>query len=124
MEANRRHQARHPGFARTIAATLRALESQLADLERDIGDAVRRSPAWRESDDLLQSVPGIGPVASRTLIAEMPELGRLNRGQVAALVGVAPVNRTLRNTSLLRRRTDSLASGSGGGGNDRSAWLL
>ncbi|MCI0754838.1 IS110 family RNA-guided transposase [Teichococcus vastitatis] len=93
MEANRRHQARHPGVARTIAATPRALESQLADLERDIGDAVRRSPAWRESEDLLQSVPGIGPIASRTLIPEMPELGRLNRGQVAALVGVAPVNR-------------------------------
>lgn len=93
METNRRHQARHAIVARTIAATLQALASQLADLDRDIGNTIRRSPAWREADDLLQSVPGIGPVASCTLIAEMPELGRLNRRQVAALVGVAPVNR-------------------------------
>jgi transposase len=93
METNRRHQARHPIVARTIAATLQALASQLANLDRDIGNTIRRSPAWREADDLLQSVPGIGPVASCTLIAEMPELGRLNRRQVAALVGVAPVNR-------------------------------
>jgi transposase len=48
---------------------------------------------WREREDLLQSVPGIGPVMSRTLLAELPELGLLNRKQVAALVGVAPFNR-------------------------------
>jgi transposase len=93
MEGNRRRQARSPRVARTIAATLRVLEAQLADLDRDIGDATRRSPAWREADDLLRSVPGVGAVASRTLIAEMPELGRLDRREAAALVGVAPVNR-------------------------------
>jgi transposase len=93
MEGNRRRQARTPGVARTIAATLKVLEAQLADLDRDIGDAIRRSPAWREADDLLQSVPGIGAVASRTLIAEMPELGRLDRREAAALIGVAPLNR-------------------------------
>ncbi len=93
MEANRRRQARSPSVARTIAATLKVLEAQLADLDRDIGDTVRRSPAWREADDLLQSVPGIGAVASRTLIAERPELGRLDRREAAALVGVAPLNR-------------------------------
>jgi transposase len=93
MESNRRRQARTPGVSRGIAATLRVLEAQLADLDRDLGDAVRRSPAWREADDLLQSVPGIGAVASRTLIAEMPELGKLDRREAAALIGVAPVNR-------------------------------
>jgi transposase len=93
MEGNRQRQARSPSVARTIAATLKVLEAQLADLDRDIGDTVRRSPAWREADDLLQSVPGIGAVASRTLIAEMPELGHLDRREAAALVGVAPVNR-------------------------------
>ena len=93
MEQNRRRQARAPKVARTIAATLRVLEAQLADLDRDIGDAIRGSPSWRAADDLLQSVPGIGAVASRTLIAEMPELGRLDRREAAALVGVAPVNR-------------------------------
>ena len=93
MEANRRRQARSASVARTIAATLRVLEAQLADLDRDIDGAVRASPVWRDADDLLRSVPGVGPVASRTLIAEMPELGRLDRRGAAALVGVAPVNR-------------------------------
>jgi transposase len=93
MEQNRRRQARAPKVARTIAATLKVLEAQLADLDRDIGDAIRASPAWRAADDLLRSVPGIGDVASRTLIAEMPELGRLDRRAAAALIGVAPLNR-------------------------------
>jgi transposase len=93
MEGNRRRQARAPGVLRTIAATLKVLEAQLADLDRDIGDAIRRTPAWREADDLLRSVPGIGTVASRTLVAEMPGLGRLDRREAAALVGVAPVDR-------------------------------
>ena len=93
MEGNRRRQARSPGVARTIAATLKVLEAQLANLDRDIGDAIRRSPAWCEANDLLQSVPGIGAVASRTLIAEMPELGRLDRREAAALIGVAPLSR-------------------------------
>ena len=93
MEQNRRRQAHTPGVARTIAATLKVLEAQLAEIDRDIDGAVRASPAWRGADDLLRSVPGVGPVASRTLIAEMPELGRLDRREAAALVGVAPVNR-------------------------------
>jgi transposase len=93
MEQNRRRQARASGVARTIAATLRVLEAQLAEIDRDIDGAVRGSPAWRAADDLLQSVPGIGAVASRTLIAEMPELGRLDRREAAALIGLAPVNR-------------------------------
>ena len=93
MEGNRRRQARAPGVLRTIAATLKVLEAQLADLDRDIGDAIRRTPARREADDLLRSVPGIGTVASRTLVAEMPGLGRLDRREAAALVGVAPVDR-------------------------------
>ncbi len=54
---------------------------------------VRGSPAWRERDDLLQSVPGVGPVLSLTLLAELPELGRLSRREVAKLVGVAPLSR-------------------------------
>ena len=93
MEQNRRRQARAPTVARSIAANLGMLEAQLAELDRDIDGAVRGCPAWRAADDLLRSVPGIGPVASRTLIAEMPELGRLDRRGAAALVGVAPVNR-------------------------------
>ena len=92
MEGNRRRGARTPGVARTIAATLKVLEAQLAEIDRGIDGAVRGSPAWRAADDLLQSVPGIGAVASRTLIAEMPELGRLDRREAAALIGLAPIN--------------------------------
>ncbi len=54
---------------------------------------MRASPVWREQDDLLQRVPGVGPILSLTLLAELPELGRLSHGQIAALVGVAPLNR-------------------------------
>ena len=54
---------------------------------------MRASPAWRATEDLLASVPGIGKTSARTLIAELPELGRLDRRQIASLVGVAPVNR-------------------------------
>ena len=93
MEQNRRRQARARRVARTIEATLRVLEAQLAEIDDDIDGAIRASPAWRAADDLLQSVPGVGPVASRTLIAEMPELGQIDRRAAAALVGVAPINR-------------------------------
>jgi transposase len=93
MEQNRARQARAPKVARTIRATLKVLEAQLAELDADIDDTVRGSPAWRAADDLLQSVPGIGGVTARTLIAEMPELGRLDRREAAALIGVAPVTR-------------------------------
>lgn len=69
------------------------LERELHLADSDLDDAVRRSPVWREQDDLLQSVPGVGPVLSRTLLADLPELGRLSRRQIAKLVGVAPLSR-------------------------------
>lgn len=69
------------------------LERELAITDSDLDDLVRNSPIWRERDDLLQSVPGIGPTVARTLLAELPELGRLNRRAIAKLVGVAPLNR-------------------------------
>jgi transposase len=68
------------------------LQRQLGDIERDLGQAIRRSPVWRERDDLLQSIKGFGPVVSRTLISDMPELGTLSREKVTALAGVAPFN--------------------------------
>lgn len=93
MESNRRRQARVPKVQRTVQAVLLALETQLAELDSDINDMVRSSPVWRATDALLTSVPGVGPVTSRTLIAELSELGGLDRRRVAALVGVAPINR-------------------------------
>lgn len=76
-----------------IEAHLRWLSAELARLEEDLSDMIEQSPVWREREDLLQSVPGIGPVMSRTVLAELPELGLLNRKPVAALVGVAPFKR-------------------------------
>ena len=93
METNRFRQACNPRVQRTIKATLKTLEVQLAELDREIDDSVRGSPIWRAADDLLTSVPGVGDVTSRTLIADLPELGQLDRRRIAALVGVAPVNR-------------------------------
>jgi transposase len=69
------------------------LEQQLFELDQDIQQRLRQSPLWCEQDDLLRSVPGVGKVLSVTLLAELPELGKLNRKQIAALVGVAPFNR-------------------------------
>lgn len=86
-----------------IEAHLRWLSAELARLDEDLDDMIEQSPVWREREDLLQSVPGIGPVMSRTVLAELPELGRLNRKQVAALVGVAPFTRD--SGQLRGRRT-------------------
>ena len=93
MEKNRRRQAHAARVQKSLAATLRTLEAQLAALDRDIDGAVRASPLWRAAEDLLTSVPGVGDVTARTLIADLPELGRLDRRRIAALVGVAPLNR-------------------------------
>jgi len=69
------------------------LERELRIADTDLGAMVRESPAWRERDDLLQSAPGVGPVLSLTLLADLPELGRLSRRAIAKLVGVAPLSR-------------------------------
>jgi transposase len=68
------------------------LEKELASLDDDLDDTVKGSPVWREKDELLRNVKGVGPVLSRTLLGYLPELGRLNRKQIASLVGVAPFN--------------------------------
>jgi len=78
---------------RSIVRLVKALEKELASVDHDIDDAVRGSPAWRAKEDLLSSVPGVGPTIARTLIAELPELGTLDRRQVAALAGLVPYTR-------------------------------
>ena len=72
---------------------VRWLEEHLEDLDQDLGDFMRSSPMWKDKDELLRSTPGVGPVLSMTLLSDLPELGALNRGEIAALVGVAPFNR-------------------------------
>ncbi len=68
------------------------LKENLAELDQDLDDTIRSSPIWKDQDRLLCSVPGVGPVLSLTLLSGLPELGALNRGEIAALVGVAPFN--------------------------------
>ena len=76
-----------------IEVHLHWLGDELARRDEELDDQIQQSPMWRAREDLLQSVPGIGPVMCRTVLAELPELGLLNRKQIAALVGVAPFNR-------------------------------
>ena len=76
-----------------IQAHITWLTQQVTSLDDDLTTRIRQSPVWQEQVDLLQSVPGVGPVMSRTLVAQLPELGTLTRRQIAALVGVAPLNR-------------------------------
>lgn len=79
--------------AKSIRRLLKALEKELTDLDRDLDDSIRASPNWLEKVELLKSVPGIGDQIARTLVAELPELGTLDRRQIAALVGLAPWTR-------------------------------
>lgn len=79
--------------AKSIRRLLKALEKELSDIDQDIDDSIHRSPNWLEKVELLKSVPGIGDQIARTLIAELPELGTLDRRQIAALVGLAPWTR-------------------------------
>ena len=78
---------------KSLKAHITYLERELRIADTDLGDMVRHSPVWRERDDLLQSVPGVGPVLSLTLLADLPELGRLSRREIAKLVGIAPLSR-------------------------------
>jgi transposase len=92
-ERQREQRVTVPHLRRSITRLLKALEKELASLNTDINDAVRGSPAWREKENLLVSVPGVGRVISSILIAELPELGRLGRREIAALAGLAPFTR-------------------------------
>jgi transposase len=92
-ERQREKRVTVPHLRKSIVRLLKALERELTSVDTDINDAVRGSPAWREKENLLASVPGVGPTIARTLIAELPELGQLSRRQVAALAGLAPFTR-------------------------------
>ena len=82
-----------PEVCPRLEAHISWLKQELDDLDTDLRQRIQHSPVWREKDDLLRSVPGVGPQVSLTLLAYLPELGTLNRKQIAALVGVAPFNR-------------------------------
>jgi transposase len=92
-ERQREKRATARSLKKSIARLIKALEKELTSVDTDIDEAMRASPAWREKEDLLASVPGVGPVIARSLIAELPELGQLTRKQIAALAGLAPWTR-------------------------------
>ena len=102
-ERNRRRRATQRRVLTAIDRHVKLLQAELSELEQDIDGAIRRSPAWQANADLLASVPGVGKATLRTLIAELPELGHLDRRKIAALVGVAPINRD--SGTLRGRRT-------------------
>ncbi|HYZ33806.1 MAG TPA: transposase, partial [Crenalkalicoccus sp.] len=91
-EANRRRRVTAPRLARRIERHLAWLQAELTATDADIDARLRQSPAWQAAADLLASVPGVGPVLCRVLLAERPELGTLDRRKIAALAGVAPMN--------------------------------
>ena len=91
-EKNRLHAA--PKWtSKDIQANISWLERCLKKVDNDLKKLLTKSPVWREKDEILQSTPGVGPVLSMTLLSGLPELGTLNRKEIAALVGVAPLNR-------------------------------
>jgi transposase len=92
-EGQRERRTANKRLRNSIARVRKTLEAELADLDAAIDEEIRGSPAWRDKENLLVSVPGVGPVVARTLIAELPELGRLDRREIAALAGLAPFTR-------------------------------
>jgi transposase len=76
-----------------LDAHIHWLSNALSELDQEIEEFIQGSPLWKEKDTLLQSVPGVGPVTSATMLGMLPELGLLNRQEIAALVGVAPLNK-------------------------------
>ena len=92
-ERQRLEQTTTGPVRRDLRNHIRWLERRVKDVDDEMHTRIQQSPAWRAKDDLLRSVPGIGPTVSRTLLAELPELGQLDRRTIAALVGVAPLNR-------------------------------
>jgi transposase len=94
LTAEKNRRARAPKILhRSIDEHIRWLEKRLAGFDDELAEMIRDTPLWRERDELLRSVPGVGKVLSSTLLAHLPELGALNRKQIAALAGLAPFNR-------------------------------
>jgi len=92
-EANRLGTAAAAAVRADLEAHVAYLTGQVDAMDRRPAEAIQASPAWRAKDELLRGIPGVGPVASRTLLADLPELGTLGRRKAAALVGLAPMNR-------------------------------
>ena len=102
-EKNRLHTAASPTVRRNLNDHIAWLDRHLKDTDNELRSLIKDSPVWREREDLLKSVPGVGCVTAQALISGLPELGQLNRKQIAALAGLAPLNRD--SGTLRGRRT-------------------
>lgn len=100
-EGNRARRLQNKKLVKRIDRHRALLQKDLTEIERELDETIRGTPLWRETEDLLRSVPGVGSTLARTLIAELPELGRLDRRQIASLVGLAPF---ARDSGILRGR--------------------
>jgi transposase len=128
LTAEKNRRARAPKVLhRSIDEHIRWLEKRLSSLDAELAELIRETPLWRERDELLRSAPGVGKVLSSTLRAQLPELGMLNRKQIAALAGLAPFNRDsgkLRGSRCILGRTRTGAArplyGDGGGSAQQS----
>jgi transposase len=92
-EFNRCHQANLPEIQSSIDSVIEILDQQLAEIDEQLAQTIQADDTWRMKHQILRSVKGVGPATSHALLAELPELGHLNRRQIASLVGVAPFNR-------------------------------
>ena len=92
-EKHRLHRAHSKPVRESISVVIKTLDDQIRNIDHDLDDMLKSSPLWREKEDLLRSFTGVGPVTARTLMALLPELGTANRQQIAALAGLAPLNR-------------------------------
>jgi len=111
METNRLAGTTERAVRRSIQVILNALQREIRTADRELDQAIQSCPAWAAKDELLQSIPGIGPVVSRTLLADTPELGTLTReAAAAALAGVAPMNRDSGRQQGKRRITGGRAA--------------
>lgn len=102
MEKNRRHST-HAEMAAQLEQHIQWLEAEIASLNEKMQDLIKNSSLWLAKEKLLRSVPGVGPMTASTLLADLPELGTLNRQRIAALVGIAPLNKDSGNIMGKRR---------------------
>jgi len=92
-EKNRLHKARSTRVRHSIETVIAALDQEIRDIENNIDDFIKKSPLWREKEDLLKTFKGVGAATVMTLVAKLPELGELGRRQISRLVGIAPLNK-------------------------------
>jgi len=92
-EANRKEHAFDNEVKQSIEAIVSAIEKQIENVDKEIDNAIKQVPELKQKAEFLQSIPGIGKITAQMIVTELPELGILNRRQIAALVGVAPMNR-------------------------------